>query len=268
MQNLSSRELLQKCLVLLLRPAVSFCLRHSLRLQDLIECAKVAFVERSQVELSRIGTERNVSRLSAMTGVHRRDVQRCLDTPLSSDLATKDPVTKVIGHWQSSKQFSTKGGRPRALSVGDNQSEFARLVEHVSKDLHPGSIQFELERVKAVEVKDGKICLHARNFAPKEDPLALFEVAARDTDDLDRAVEENIFGENSLPHLHARTEYDNVRPEKIEELRRWLLKEGHAMHERVRKKISSFDQDINPVSSFVGKGLRVVFGAFSYVEKK
>ncbi len=262
-----SESLLRKILVLLLRPAVRFCLRHSLRLQDIIECSKAALIEVSRDELQKKNKKPNVSRLSAMSGVHRRDVQRLLEERVSSSYE-RDLISKVIGRWQNDSDYITIKKEPRVLEFKGLDSEFSRLVHSVSKDLNPGTVLFELERVGAIQESPRGIKLCVQSYVPKGDPIAGFGIGAEDGEDLVTSIEENVLYDQPLPHFHARTSYDNVRPASIEHLKRWFLKEGHEFHAKVRDEVSKYDQDINPDPKFKGKGVKVVFSGFSNIKEE
>lgn len=257
---------LLKLLALVLRPAIRFCLRHSLRLQDFLECAKTVFIEESAQALESQGQKRNISRISVMSGVHRRDVARIQEYGLQL-FYEPDVVTKVLGMWQSSSQFSTGMNEAKPLSCDGEKSEFVALVRSVSKDINPATVLFELERVKAVEKREGKLHLRVESFVPKGNTLQGFNILAHDADDLTRTVEENVLSAPAVPQFHARTEYDNVRPDALPEIKRWFLREGHEFHARVRAFVSKFDQDIHPDPKFNGKGSKVVFSAFSNVSE-
>lgn len=263
-----SGELLLRCIERVLRPAVRFCLRHALRIQDLIECAKGVMVEEAKHELERANEKVNVSRISAMTGLYRHDVERHLRKKSKVETQSKDLVSKVIGLWNTAPDWMTSKGRPKTLTADSNASEFARLVAEVSTDLNPGTVLFELERTGAVERCPAGVRLKARAFYPKGDAINGFNILGDDVEDLTRAVEANVLEAPKLPHFHARTVYDNVRPQGLDEIKRWFLREGYRFHAKVRELLSKHDQDINPDWRFKGKGQRVVFGAFSYVDKK
>lgn len=260
------RSLLLRLLTLVLRPAVLFCVRHSIKLQDLIECAKVAFVEAADKEFSQSGLKSNVSRISVMTGVHRRDVMRFQTSGLDPG-TERDLVTKIIGHWRSDKRFMTKSGDPRVLSVNGADSDFNKLCESISLDINPGTVLFELQRIQAVIPAKGGIKLIHESYVPKGDAAAGFAILADDYETLLNTVDENVLGDQDLPHFHARTSYDNVSPAAVSEIRRWFLREGHEFHKRVRAFLSRFDRDVNPDLSFEGKGVKVVFGSFTHVPR-
>lgn len=258
---------LMKLLAFVLRPAVRFCLRHSLRLQDFLECGKTVFIDESAALLQEQELKINISRISLMTGVHRRDVARIREYGLQLHYE-QDLVTKTVGLWQTSERFMTKARQPRVLSIEGPNAEFAELVKSVSKDMNPASVLFELQRVGAVEVDQGSVRLVVESYVPKGNPLKGFAILAHDAEDLTLTVEENVLHDPELPQFHARTEYDNVRPEVAAELKRWFLKEGHEFHARVREFVSKFDQDINPDPNFRGKGIKVSFSAFSHVKEE
>jgi hypothetical protein len=261
------KSVLLRLLALTLRPAIRFCLRHSLHLNDLIECTKAEFVDAAALELTKKGDRPNTSRISVMTGVHRRDIERFKTSGLNIK-EDRDLVTRVIGQWRNDKRFLTKSGEPKVLSAGVEGSEFHKLCRVVSRDINPGTVFYELTRVGAIVHAKGGIKLVHKSYVPEGDPIAGFSILADDSDTLCRTVEENILAPSKTPQLHARTTYDNIRPSALAEIKKWLLDEGHELHSRVRKFVSQFDQDINPDPAFKGKGTAVVFTTFGNVEEE
>ena len=90
-----------------------------------------------------------------------------------------------------------------------------------------------------------------------------FELLAKDTEDLIGAVEENIFFPDDIPNLHARTEYDNIRQDALQEIKEWLYDEGSAFHKRARHFLSQYDLDIYPDRTYKEGRVKVTLGAFS-----
>ena len=78
-------------------------------------------------------------------------------------------------------------------------------------------------------------------------------------------VEENLLARPAITNLHARTTYDNIRPEGVADLKRWILTEGHKFHLRAREIMSRYDQDVNPDPSFEGRGVKVSLGSYGFV---
>ncbi len=259
-------QLLFQCLRLILKPAVCFCLRHSLKLQGIIECLKLVYLDAAREQLAKNEQRVTDSRLHVMTGVHRRDIVRFKSHPPAFD-KSKSLITKVLGQWQSNERFRSKDNRPAVLSVGSEESEFNHLVRTVNTDLNPATVLFELERVHAVERVKSGAKLVVKNYIPKGDPVSGFRVFRDDFADMLAAVEQNVLEEQELPNHHLRTEFDRIRPQAVAEIKHWFLREGHELHLRAREFLARFDQDLNPDSKFQGETVRVAIGSFSLVEE-
>lgn len=243
-----NRENVHILLVSLLRPIARFCLRYGLQIQDLHEACKRAIVLEAQSQVAREAGTANISRLSAATGIHRRDVTRLTAEP-DAQQEPQGLTTRIIGQWQHDRRFSTPAGRPRPLTVGVDGSEFHALVAAVSKDLHAGTIFKELERLGLVESRGDTVRLLSGVFVPRADTVASYRMLARDASSLFSAVEANIHDEPDPAHLHGTTSFDNLRQSALPEIRAWLLAEGSKFHRRVREHLSSFDLDLSPPSA-------------------
>jgi hypothetical protein len=248
----------------LLYPAVRVCLRYQIRIQDIQEIMKQVFVDVSVVSMRSAGDKPNASSVSLATGVHRKDVTRLLKN--ESPSRTKgNVITRIIGQWQHDPRYCRKSGGGRVLSFDKGQGEFARLVSSVSGELNPYSVLKELERMQAACVTPRGIRLESSFNQKGQDVSTAFDVLAKDSQDLTRAVEENTAQADDIAHLHLRTEFDNVDPGKLNDIRSWLLKEGSLFHRKVRTYLARFDKDINPKNKRGGS--RVVVGAFSFSEQ-
>lgn len=264
-------EGLQKVILSYLRqvmkPVVRLCLRNSLHVQDVIESVKIAFIDAAREELESQEQKVNVSRLAAMTGMHRRDVMRIFRDEEVKE-APQGLVSRVIGHWQQNPKFQTKSGKARVLTFEGEDAEFQDLVKSVSNDLHPGTVLFELERIGAIKKVRGGVKLIARAYVPKGNLKEGLKLLANDTEDLMSAVENNLFEEKVVPNLHAKTEYDFIDPEAVPKIREWMLREGSALHQKARNFLAKFDTETNPNYDEPVAGVRVVLGSFSNVEEE
>ncbi len=262
-----SRDVAAQFLRYLLRPVLRFALKHGLKLHDLVDCAKSELCDLAQEILRRSDSRITDSRISVMTGVHRRDVAHINsgEPPTSSDT---NVITRIVGMWQTDKRFTTSAGTPRVLTIGRKDSEFTQLVAAVSSDTRAGAIRSELERSGTIEKRRAGVALVKGSFVPQGDPEKGFQLLERDMQGLIYAVEENLLHGPKIPNLHAYTEYDCVRDENLDEIRAWLTREGHNLHLRTREFLSKFDQEIDPDPNFSGKLVRVALGTFSVVEHK
>ena len=260
------RDVCKQFLSAAMRALVRYCLRNGLRLQDIVECSKDVFVQEAARELEKSGEKVTISRVHLISGVHRKDITKLLRSTSKSQLE-QSLVVKVMGRWHTDPKYLTKKKEPRMLYFEASDSEFRSLVASVSKELNPTSVLFELERVKAVKRRGPRLQLTTDTYVPSEDLTGILELVTTDSDALFLAVEENLFSVKNVPNLHARTEFDNIRPESLEKIRAWFVREGHLFHRKVRDYLSQFDQDINPDPKFKGRGRRVRLGTFSHIEE-
>ena len=250
---------------LVVRPIVGYCLRNAVPLQELVDEIKQCFVDVAIAEMKKENEKVNVSRISIRTGVHRRDVASIFKNGQLSS-ATNNFLERVVGQWETDKRFLTQSGRPRSIPIEGRRGTFEQLVGLVSKDIHPGTALYELERTGMVKKTRGNVSLQYKEAETQNvgEGLAVF---VRDAEDLMSAVEKNVYEKPKLPNHHVRTEYDNVSVKHIPQIRSWLLKEGAKFHRRAREYISKYDKDLNPKLRNEG-GARVVIGSFSRAEEE
>ncbi len=249
---------------LMLKPIVKLCLQNSIGVAEIHEIIKSCLVESSKEEIISNKEKLNTSRISVMTGLQRRDVTRLLED-YSAPKESPTLVSRVIGQWENDRRFNTKSGIPKILTCEGSDSEFAKLVATVSKDVHHGTVLFELKRLGIVENTKAGIKLTKKTQNVSSDPRKAFQVVANDMADLITTTNSNLFDSEETPNLHARTEYDNVFREDIPEIREWLLKEGSEFHRKVREFLSQYDKDLNPHIKKQA-GAKVSLSAFSTVK--
>jgi len=262
----NNRTIQQHVLRTLLRPLVRFALKQSHSIQDFVNLAKVTFVNVAEEEILKATKKINVSRISAMTGLYREEVHKIFR---DKELPTDEPISvlgRIIGQWRHDKRFTTKSGTPRVLSFQGMESEFHDLCYSVSKNLNAGTILFEITRLGYAEKTPHGIKLIKQMIGIDEDARPGFELLAKDIESLLGAVEENLLERdgNSPSNLHIRTEYDNLTPKAIPEIKRWLIQEGKNFHKRCRKFISKFDKDINHSLESEPGGAKVVVCSFGH----
>jgi hypothetical protein len=247
----------------ILTPLIRLLMRRGVTYQLFSQAAKDVFVSEAHAELERSGKKVNISRLSAMTGIHRSDVARYQSggVPAETEPTT---LTKVIGLWEKDKRFISSRKKPRILSCGQGDSEFNQLVLSVHNHLHPGTILFELERCGVVRRVSDTVELLQESLPLHKDPSGALQFFTKDLETLADAIDFNITSPDEYKNLHIRTEFDNIAPESIPMIREWIREQGRAFHRKTREFLSQYDIDVSPnlSSSSAGKG-RVVLTAFS-----
>jgi hypothetical protein len=249
----------------ILRPIVRFCIRHSIKLQEISTALKELYVECARDDVAASGSRPSDSRIAAMTGVHRKDIAR-LQTEPAAESRKMDVVQRVIGQWRHDPRFSSSNGKPRTLKCEGTSSEFASLVSSISSDLNPYTVLNELMRTKSVTRTARGAKLVVGVYMPRNDVKLGFSVLGSDIEALTTAVEENLLEEQRVKNLHIRTEFDKIPVSAMPQIRHWLLQEGTAFHAKVRNFLAQHDLDMNPKDKKEGSPTcRAVVGAFSKV---
>ncbi|MBN8549193.1 MAG: hypothetical protein J0M12_07770 [Deltaproteobacteria bacterium] len=258
-----SSHKLREILTALVLPLARFCVRRTLTIQDFEECAKQAFLTAAREECETKGDKVSLSRLSAITGLHRRDVSRIQVNHETKDPAQNVPL-RVVGLWLTDKRYLTKAGVPRQLSYGNEASDFSRLVARVSKNIHAGSVLAELERLEIVRRRGEFLKLRRRGFEPRGDAVQILTYLAQDSQDLFAAVEGNLASPSAPPCLHATTEYDQIPATEQQKIQKWILQQGALFHQRIRKFLAKHDREYKRGGASE-KAVRVSVGTFGVV---
>jgi hypothetical protein len=260
-----SLELTITALQELLRPIVRYCLRHSLSLRPIVVALKKVLAEEAAQILLTAKEQPSASRIAVITGLHRADIKSIRKGKKISS-TPNSVLTRVIGAWTTHRKYSLRPGQPIPLTFEGQQSEFSKLVQTVSKEISPYTILRELERVGAVITKGDRIMLKVSEYVPKGDHLRSWQVVGKDIEDLLGAAEGNIENSNKKADLHLKTEFDNIRVDRVDEIKTWLLEEGAAFHDRARRFLSKFDLDHEPAEPDSRGKARAAIGTFSIVE--
>ena len=152
-------ESLVKALVAIFRPLVKLLIRFQINHGYVNQLLKSIYVNVAENDFKVSGAEQTDSRISMLTGIHRREVKR-LRTPLDDGLVMPETVsvgTQILTTWITDPRFIHKG-EPKKLpkSTKGDIIGFDALVSSISKQdlrtkvvleewLHHGLVQIDNE---------------------------------------------------------------------------------------------------------------------------
>lgn len=174
MQTPSPPSSLLRALRHVMRPIVRLMVRKGVTYTYFSDMLKGVFVEIAEREFRLDDKPPSDSRISLLTGVHRKDVKRLRED--SGDAAGALPAAVSLGAhlvstWLTVKPFCKPAGvalaLPRLASVGGERS-FDALVAHVSKDIRARVVLDEWLRLGVVSVDDEDVVhLQTNAFVPQ-----------------------------------------------------------------------------------------------------
>lgn len=158
----------------LLRPLIRLLIAKGLGLPALIELMKEIYVSVAEQEFPTNGKKQTDSRISVLTGVHRKDVKRLRTIKTEEFVAPRSiglgPL--VVARWLSNPATIDAQGQPIALPrQGESATapSFDGLVESVSKDIRPRALLDEWVRLGVARLDaQGRVVLNKAAFIPEK----------------------------------------------------------------------------------------------------
>ncbi len=202
----------------LLRPLVRLLIAKGIGLPALIDVLKEVFVSVADQDFPTAGKKQTDSRISVLTGVHRKDVKRLRSLQAEEFVAPRSiglgPM--VVARWVSTAASIDAQGQPRPLPrqpESPGGPSFDGLVESVSKDIRPRALLDEWVRlgVARLDAQD-RVVLNRSAFVPEKgfDEKAFY--LGRNVHDHLAAASNNLLGLGN-PALERSVHYTGLTPE-------------------------------------------------------
>lgn len=252
----------------LLRPLARLLMAFGIDYPAFINLTKGVFVDVAARDFPDDGTPLTDSRVSLLSGVHRREVKRLRD-----EMARQAPPpptasmgAQIVAHWCGDPRFQDNRRRPAPLprlAHKGGEVSFENLVAGVSKDIRARAVLDEWLRlgVATVDAED-RVHLSESAFVPS------------------RGLEEKsfFFGKNAADHLAAGTHnllggqppmldrcvyYDGLSAESLDALHALSRELAVAALQEVNRKAMELQQQDAGLRGETG---RMTFGLYFYNE--
>jgi hypothetical protein len=197
----------------LLRPLVRLAIRCGITFPVAADLLRALYIEVAGDEL---GPDNNTaSRVSLLTGVHRKEIRRQRSLPPDSSpppLVTRNG--QLIATWLGAAQFTDPAGLPLPLPrTATDGPSFERLVTSVTRDVRPRAVLDDwLSQGIASLDADDRIHLSAAAFLPqpgREEQLFYF---SRNLHDHIAAAAANVLAPGAAPFIDRSVHYDRLTP--------------------------------------------------------
>lgn len=180
---------------------------------DFMELAKQTYVEVVEQELQKTENKATTSRISAVTGLTRKDVARLRKTQtLPNDVTQRyNRNLRVISAWSNEDEFLDADGQPAKLPLHGEQGSFERLVGLYSGDLTYRAMLDEMSRIKLVEVTDDVVALKDAAYIPFGDDAEKLAILGTDVSLLIGTINHNLTADDLAESRYQRkVSYDNL----------------------------------------------------------
>ncbi len=203
-------------------PLVRLLLSYGVTQPFLMALLKRVYVDVAEREFTIEGKPQTTSRLSLLTGIHRKDVKRLREEPEEEVRVPRNVSlgAQLVSRWMGLDEFRDDDG-PRPLPrLGATNAgpSFESLVRSVSKDIRPRAILDEWVRLGVVHVDDqDRVCLNTGAFVPEKGFDEKAHYLGRSLRDHVAAAARNLAGVAS-PLLERAVYYDELSPASVDEL--------------------------------------------------
>lgn len=222
-----------KALRHLLKPFVRLLLNFGIGYPMLLDLLKSAYVEVAERDFRIDGKPQTISRISLLTGVHRKDVKRLLELAAAEEGPSRQMMlaARLVATWTGAPEYLDAEGRPLPLARTAKQADeksFEALVESISKDIRPRAVLDEWLRlgVAHLDAQD-RVCLDTDAFVPQQgfDEKAFY--FGQNIHDHLAAICHNLSGDaGRKPMLERCVFYTGLTPYSVTELARYAESAG------------------------------------------
>lgn len=263
-------QVLSAVVMRLLGPLVRVLLRHGMSFNAFSDLAKQVYVEVGMREFGIPGKKQTVSRVSILSGLSRKEVQRLLGEraqPTGTDAQERyNRAARVIAGWVRDGDFTDASGDPLPLSQGGTGASFSQLVKRYSGDVPARAVLDELLRVGAVErLGDDRIRLLSRAYIPRTSDPDKLDILGADVADLITTIDHNLQHDDAAPRFQRKVMYDNLPEEAVSAFRSLSAQQAQVLLENMDHWLSRHDRDVTP--SVKGNGrVRAGIGIYYFEE--
>jgi len=251
-----------------LRPLIRLMLSHGIRFQTFCDLVKSTYIQVAEEEFRLDNKEQTDSRISLLTGVHRRDVKRLRNESLVvSSLSLQASMSaQLLAMWSGHPEYLDSQGAPlplpRLASKGGERS-FEALVQSISKDFRARVVLDEWLRqgIPTLDAQDN-VHLAADAFvSPQGFEEKAFYFGQNIHDHLAATVH-NLSGATP-PYLERCVYYDKLTAESVREYERFAKSAGmRAVHTVNRHAIELQKRDEGKTDAIY----RTNFGIYNFTE--
>jgi hypothetical protein len=218
----------------ILRPLVRVLIARGIMLPALVTLLKRVYVEVAADSFALDGRPPTDSRVSLLTGVHRKDVRALRESGAPAGSPPSPGIgASVVGRWLGDARYVPPSGQPRRLprSAPAGEPSFNALVAEVSADVRPRTVLDELERqgLVAVDADADTVTLLAEAFVPCQGDSAMLQLFAANLHDHAAAAAANLLAEDGRPvFLERAVYYNHLSATSVAELEREARERGIA----------------------------------------
>ncbi len=263
----SHSKLLVQTVATILRPMVRILLRHSVSAGAMNEIVNRVYVEVAENEFTVPGRKQSDSRISVLTGLHRKHVARIKNDPPLEKVTLEEKhhrAVRVLSGWMRDRRYRTKAGNPAVLTFEGRRS-FSELVDKYSGGVPPRAIRDELARVDVIEItRQNGIKLKTKGFVPGSSDVEKMRILGMDAADLIATIDHNMAHKHPDLRFQRTVVYDSIPIEYASDFRKLVTKYGQELLEKLDRWLAKREKETQGKR---GENIRLGASIFQFEEE-
>ena len=228
----------------ILYPLVHLLMRAGIPFPQLAEILKEVYVDVADKQFRLVNKSQTQTRLSFLTGVHRKDVKRLQE----SDKNTQEPENisvgvKLVSQWITEPRFLDEKGKPLLLPLkSDNAPSFDELVKTVCKqDIRSRVVLDEWLSSGIAKLSDNHVELCSEAYIPKDSQKEKAYFLGHNVADHLSAASQNLLNES--PAFFERcVYYDGLSDSSVAELKEMVEEHGMVLLKKLNDRASALEK--------------------------
>ncbi len=231
----SIEKALPVAVLTLLRPLVRILLRNGVAYGAFAELAKKVYVDVAYHDHAIPGKKQTISRVSALTGLTRKEAKRLLEQEGADDQGANERYNRairVISGWLNDPRYWNERGDPCDLPLEDGEPSFASLVKKYSGDIPTQAMLQTLSDAGSVAVTDGglvRLVNHA--YIPGNDPVEKLNILGTDAGELIATIDHNLTAPEAQLRFQRKVSNRQVCTDSLPAFKRLSAEKAQALLE-------------------------------------
>ena len=240
----------------LLRPLVQILIRNGISYPMATDVLKRVYIDVASTDFKEPRKKKvSASRLSLLTGIHRKDIARLKNNPdstKSTDWEAQNGLARLVINWANSPAYTSSDGA-RILPLKGDSPSFASLVAEYTSDVPMSTTLDELLRIGSVEmVGEDQVRLLAPVYYPSKGEREKMWVLGNAGADLYSTINHNLTNSGDSSRYQSYVYYDNLPDEVMDQIRQHANKTSQQFLTQVNDWLKAYDRDSN--TSVAGNG--------------
>jgi len=252
------KQVLLDALGNVLAPLARLCVAKGVTIQMIEERLRLAFVQAARSAHGDQPSSRLTSRISASTGLTRREVARLENQPAQEREIHRSPVTELFTRWLANPALRDADGKPQPLPRQGPAPSFEALAQSVTRDVHPRTLLDELCRLKlaALDPATDRVEVLGDAFVPRGDWARMVSYLGDNVGDHLRAATANVLGDGRQQFEQA-IFADELSEESLAQARELMTQHWRRMLDEIAPRLEELIEADRRTGRTQGQSMRI-----------